>query len=41
MEDFYDIILGVGPICNANFLVTFDKAAITIRDSEGNLISTG
>ena len=38
MESFKDTFLGLGPICDADCTVMFDKKAVTIRDDGGRAI---
>ena len=38
---FRDTLLGLGPICDADCQVTFDKDAMTIHGPDGRVIITG
>ncbi len=41
MRHFKDTLIGLGPICNAGCMFTFDDKAVTIRDSNGRIILGG
>ena len=41
MEGFQETLLSLGPICNADCRVTFDRWAVTIRDRNGRPILQG
>lgn len=41
MPGFKDTLLGIGPICNVGFTVTFCDQSVTIQDNAGAVILTG
>ena len=41
IPDFQEYLVGVGPMCDANFTVTFSKYAVNICITTENLIITG
>ena len=41
MPSFTNTLIGVGPICDANFTVVFKKEDVTVLSTEGKTILTG
>ena len=41
MPGFKHALIGVGLLCDADFTVTFTRAAVIVRDSQGSPVLTG
>ena len=41
MPGFKHNLIGVGPLCDADYTVTFTRAAVIVRDSQGSSVLTG
>ena len=41
MPGFKHTLIGVGPLCDADCTVTFTRAAVIVRDSQGSPVLTG